>query len=55
MYYVVDNNIIMKRGFENIDLGDPVPIKIPYGERKHVPFFLVQVFLYLVECQQESN
>ena len=28
MYYVVDN-IIMKRGIENIDLGDPVPIKIP--------------------------
>lgn len=29
MYYVVDNNKIMKRGIENIDLGDPVPIKIP--------------------------
>ena len=23
MYYVVDNNKIMKRGIENIDLGDP--------------------------------
>ena len=40
MYYVVDNNKIMKRGIENIDLGDPVPIKIPYGERKHVTFLL---------------
>ena len=30
----------MKRGIENIDLGDPVPIKIPYGERKHVTFLL---------------
>lgn len=29
MYYVVDNNKIMKRRIENIDLGDPVPIKIP--------------------------
>ena len=29
MYYVVDNKKIMKRGIENIDLGDPVPIKIP--------------------------
>lgn len=29
MYYVVDNNKIMKRGIENIDLGAPVPIKIP--------------------------
>ena len=40
MYYVVDNNKIMKRGIENIDLGDSVPIKIPYGERKHVTFLL---------------
>ena len=40
MYYVVDNNKIMKRGIENIDLGDPVPIKIPYGKRKHVTFLL---------------
>ena len=29
MYYVVDYNNIMKRGIENIDLGAPVPIKIP--------------------------
>lgn len=55
MYYVVDNNKIMKRGIENIDLGDPVPIKIPMVKENMLPFFLVQVFLYLVECQQESN
>lgn len=30
----------MKQGIENIDLGEPVPIKIPYGERKHVAFLI---------------
>lgn len=30
----------MKQGIENIDLGEPVSIKIPYGERKHVAFLI---------------
>ena len=40
MYYVVDNNDIMKQEIENIDLGDTIPLKIPYGERKHVAFLI---------------
>ena len=39
-YYVVNNNEIMKQGNKNIDLGDMVPYKIPYGERKHVVFLI---------------
>lgn len=39
-YYVVNNNEIMKQGHKNIDLGDMVPYKIPYGERKHVVFLI---------------
>ena len=40
MYYVVDNNDIMKQRIEYIDLGDIESVKIPYGERKHVAFLV---------------
>ena len=30
----------MKQDIENIDLGDMIPLKIPYRERKHVAFLI---------------
>ncbi|WP_273162157.1 hypothetical protein [Bacteroides fluxus] len=45
----------MKQGHKNIDLGDMVPYKIPYGERKHVVFLIGSGFSVPCGCQQESN